>query len=82
VRSRRALDFLRDKVPGVQVPDEVYRQLRAVPADRIAAEGGRLAAEIIKQVTDVPGVAGVHLLTAGNEQAVPGILDEAGLDGR
>jgi methylenetetrahydrofolate reductase (NADPH) len=82
VRSRRALDFLRDKVPGVQVPDEVYRQLRAVPADRIAAEGARLAAEIIKQVADVPGVAGVHLLTAGNEQAVPGILDEAGLDGR
>jgi len=24
-------------------------------------------------------VAGVHLLVAGNEQAVPGILDEAGV---
>ncbi len=65
VRSRRALDFLRDKVPGVQVPDEVYRRLRAVPADQTLSE--------------IDGVAGVHLLVAGNEQAVPGILGEAGV---
>jgi len=79
VRSRRALDFMRDKVPGVHVPDDVYRRLRAVPADRTAAEGVRLAAEIVEQVREIPGVAGVHLLVGGNEQAVPGILDGAGL---
>jgi methylenetetrahydrofolate reductase (NADPH) len=86
VRSLRALDFMRDKVPGVHVPDDVYRRLRAVPADQTAAEGARLAAEIVEQVREIPGVAGVHLLAAGNEQAVPGILDGAGLgvghDGR
>jgi methylenetetrahydrofolate reductase (NADPH) len=86
VRSLRALDFMRDKVPGVYVPDQVYRRLRAVPADRTAAEGVRLAAEIVEQVREIAGVAGVHLLVAGNEQAVPGILDGAGLgvgnDGR
>ncbi len=79
VRSLRALDFMRDKVPGVQVPDEVYRRLRAVPADQAGAEGTRLAAEIVEQVREIPGVAGVHLLVAGNERAVPGILDGAGL---
>ena len=79
VRSRRALDFMRDKVPGVQVPDDVYRRLRGVLADRTAAEGARLAAEIIQQLTAIDGVAGVHLLVAGNEQAVPGILDGAGV---
>ena len=86
VRSRNALDFMRDKVPGVQVPDDVYRRLRAVPADQTAAEGARLAAETIQQLSAIDGVAGVHLLVAGNEQAVPGILDEAGVravrDGR
>ena len=76
VRSRRALDFMRDKVPGVQVPDDVYRRLRGVPADQTAAEGARLAAETIQQLSTIDGVAGVHLLVAGNEQAVPGILDE------
>jgi len=79
VRSVRALDYMRDHVPGVEVPDDVYRRIRAVPSDRQAAEGGRLAAEIIQQVGGIPGVAGVHLLVAGNEQAVPDILDRAGL---
>jgi methylenetetrahydrofolate reductase (NADPH) len=79
VRSRNALDYMRDKVPGVFVPDDVYRRLRAVPADQTAAEGARLAAETIQQLSAIEGVAGVHLLVAGNEQAVPGILDSTGV---
>jgi len=79
VRSRRALDFMRDQVPGVYVPDDVYRRLTGVPPDRTAAAGVALAAETVRQLAAMPGVAGVHLLVAGNEQAVPAILDEAGL---
>ncbi len=80
VRSRRALDFMRDQVPGVYLPDEVYRRLNGVPAGRTAAEGVTIAAETVKQLAEIPGVAGVHLLVAGNEQAVPAILAEAGLN--
>jgi methylenetetrahydrofolate reductase (NADPH) len=80
VRSRRALDYMREKVPGVIVPDEVYRRLQAVPAGRFAAEGARLAAETVRQVRAIRGVAGVHLLVAGNEEAVPAILDGAGIE--
>ena len=78
VRSRRALDFMRDHVPGVK-SDAVYQRLTAVPADQIAAEGARLAAETIAQLAQIPGVAGVHLLAAGNEGAIPAILDAAGV---
>jgi len=79
VRSVRALEYMRDKVPGVEVPDDVFRRLRAVPPGQQTAEGVKLAAEIIQQLGEIPGVAGVHLLVAGNEQAVPDILDEAGV---
>ena len=79
VRTVRALDYMRDHVPGVEVPDDVFRRLRAVPPEKTAAEGIKLAAEIIQQLGAIPGVAGVHLLVAGNEQAVPDILDEAGI---
>ena len=79
VRSVRALEYMRDKVPGVEVPDDVFRRLRAVPPGQQTAEGIKLAAEIIQQLGEIPGVAGVHLLVAGNEQAVPDILDEAGV---
>jgi methylenetetrahydrofolate reductase (NADPH) len=79
VRSVRALEYMREHVPGVEVPDGVFQRLQAVPEDKQAAEGVKLAAEIIQQVGEIPGVAGVHLLVAGNEQAVPDILDRAGL---
>jgi methylenetetrahydrofolate reductase (NADPH) len=77
VRSIKALDYMRDHVPGVEVPDEAYQRLRAVPPDKTEKEGVKLAAEIIQQVAEIPGVAGVHLLVAGNERAVPQILESA-----
>jgi methylenetetrahydrofolate reductase (NADPH) len=79
VRSLRALDFIRDKLAGVDVPDDVYRRLRAVPADQVAAEGVRLAAETVAQLGQIPGVAGVHLMVPGNERVIPAILDGAGV---
>jgi methylenetetrahydrofolate reductase (NADPH) len=79
VRSRRALDYMRAKVPGVIVPGDVYRRLTAGPADRFADEAAKLAAELVQQVRDIEGVAGVHLFAAGNEQAIPPILDSAGI---
>jgi methylenetetrahydrofolate reductase (NADPH) len=82
VRSLRALDYIRDQVLGTHVPDEVYRRLRGVAEDRIAGEGERLAAETVMRLREIDGVAGVHLLAAGNEDAVPPILDEAGIGAR
>ncbi len=79
VRSAKALEYMRGHVPGVEVPDDAYQRLRAVPPEKQAAGGVRLAAEIIQQLAEIPGVAGVHLLVAGNERAVPAILDEAGI---
>jgi methylenetetrahydrofolate reductase (NADPH) len=79
VRSRRGLDFMRDKVAGVIVPDDAYRRLTGVPADQTAAEGARLAAEIIQQLATMEGVAGVHLMVPGNERALPDILDASGV---
>jgi methylenetetrahydrofolate reductase (NADPH) len=80
VRSLRALDFMASgRVPGVVVPDDVQQRLRSVPDDQVEEEGARLAAEAIAQVKEIPGVAGVHLLTAGYEKKVPELLDLAGV---
>jgi methylenetetrahydrofolate reductase (NADPH) len=81
VRSLRALGHLRS-LPGLYVPDEVERRLRAVPADRVAQEGEELCAEIIAQVRQIPGISGVHIMAPGHEQAIPGILGAAGLPRR
>jgi methylenetetrahydrofolate reductase (NADH) len=79
IRSLRALDHMRGNVPGVYVPDEIDRRLRLVPADRVAEEGMLVAAEIIQQVRELDGVAGVHVMAFGHEHAIPPVLERAGL---
>jgi methylenetetrahydrofolate reductase (NADPH) len=82
VKSLRALEHMKNEVPGMYVPDEVVRRLRGVPSDRVAQEGLNLCAEIVQQVKAIPGVAGVHLMAFSWEDAIPEILDRAGIGRR
>jgi hypothetical protein len=73
---------MRGEVPGMYVPDDIVARLRGVPEDRVAAEGLALCADVIRQVREIPGVAGVHVMAIGWEDAVPEILERAGLGRR
>jgi methylenetetrahydrofolate reductase (NADPH) len=79
VKSIRALEHMRNEVPGMYVPDEVMRRLRGVPSDQVAAEGLKLCSEIIAEVKTIPGVAGVHVMAFSWEDAIPEILERAGI---
>ena len=80
IRSVRALDFMASgRVPGVQIPQDVQRRLRGAGEANVGAEGAKLAAEVIAAVRQIPGVAGVHLLTAGYEKHIPELLGMAGV---
>lgn len=79
IRSLRALEFMRSEVPGMYVPDSVVRRLRGVPEDKVSEEGLKLCSEIIAEVKTIPGVAGVHVMAVSWEDAVPEILERAGL---
>jgi methylenetetrahydrofolate reductase (NADPH) len=82
VRSLRALDYISTKVPGIHVPDAMVRRLRGVPADRVAEEGMQICVEIIQRLTEIPGVAGAHLMAFGYERGIPEILERAGVGPR
>jgi len=82
ILNLRALDHLQHRVPGVHVPDQVADRLRAAGPDGIAAAGTRLCAQTIGQLSQIPGVAGVHVMAVANERAIPGILELAGLPAR
>src|SRR6266508_2459102 len=79
IRSIRALEHMRRDVPGLYVPDEVVRRLSGVPEARVPEEGVELCAEIIQEVRQIPGVAGVHVMAFAWEDIIPDLLIRAGL---
>lgn len=78
-RSAGALRYLRDEVPGIDVPDDVMARLAAAPAERQREEAVAMAVETLAELRTTPGVAGVHLMTIRNEDAIGEVLDRAGL---
>ena len=82
IRSPRALEFLRHRVPGVHVPDDLYRRLAAVPEHRFAREAFAHCEETVEQVRDIAGVRGIHVMALGREQDVPELLERAGVGRR
>jgi methylenetetrahydrofolate reductase (NADPH) len=79
LRSERAAEFMRTKVPGVRIPDEVVDRLRKTPKERKRDVGKQICVEIIEQVREIPGVAGVHVMAYRQEELVAEIIEEAGL---
>jgi methylenetetrahydrofolate reductase (NADPH) len=82
IKSLRALEHMCRDVPGMHVPDDVIRRLRGVPEDRVGAEGLAVCCEILAQLKDIPGVAGVHVMAVNWEDAIPEILERAGIGPR
>ena len=79
LRSAKAAEFLRSRIPGVVIPDEVIRRLRGVPADKQKEEGRSICIEMIQQVREIPGVSGVHVMAYRQEELVAEIIEDAGL---
>jgi len=79
LRSERAAEFMRTKVPGVIIPDVIVEPLRKTPKRHKRAEGKRICVEIIQQVREIEGVAGVHVMAYRHEELVAEIVDEAKL---
>ncbi len=79
-RSLGMARYMKKFVPGMDVPDTVIDRLRGA-ADK-EDEGINICVDIINQVKEIKGVAGVHIMAIEWESAVPEIVSRAGLNQR
>jgi methylenetetrahydrofolate reductase (NADPH) len=79
LRSGKAAEFMRSKVPGVYIPDEVVERLNKTPKEKQKEEGKQICIEIIQQVREIEGTAGVHIMAYRQEELVAEIVNDAGL---
>lgn len=79
LRSEKAAEFMRTKVPGVYIPDSIVERLAKTPKKEKRKEGKKICVEIIEQVREIEGVAGVHVMAYRQEELVAQIIEDAGL---
>ena len=79
--SARVADIIRTKVPGVVIPDAVVERLAGVPKAQQEEEGMDVCLEIIEQVREIEGIAGVHLMAHRREDLVAEVVRRVGLQG-
>ena len=77
IRSVGMARYMRDYVSGVSVPDEIVTRMEE--AKTAKEEGVIIALEVIEQLKEIPGVHGIHIMAVGWEDAVPDIVEKAGL---
>ncbi|MEA3469604.1 MAG: acetyl-CoA decarbonylase/synthase complex subunit delta [Thermodesulfobacteriota bacterium] len=69
--------YMKKFVPGMDVTDDVIQRMK--DAKDKQDEGIQICADIINEVKDIEGVAGIHCMAIEWESAVPEILTRAGL---
>ncbi len=78
-KSAGMAKYMKNKVPGMSVPDEMIKRMAGVPKEKQAEEGITICVETIQRLKEVKGVRGFHIMAIEWEQKVPEIVERAGL---
>jgi len=77
VRAAAMARYMKDNVPGVYVPEQLVKRMEGAKSGK--EEGLNMAVELVHQVREIKGVHGIHIMAVGWEEAVPQIVERAGL---
>lgn len=78
-KSAGMAKYIKNRVPGMDVPDEVVQRMGGVPKEKQAEEGINICVESIQRLKEVKGVRGFHIMAIEWEQKVPEIVERSGL---
>lgn len=77
--SAKTAKWMRSNVPGVHIPDEIIR--RQEQAEKPKLEGRKICAEIMQQIKEIDGVAGIHVMAYRQEKWVGDVVKRSGVLG-
>ncbi|UCH20401.1 MAG: methylenetetrahydrofolate reductase [Deltaproteobacteria bacterium] len=71
--------YMKNRVPGMDVPEEVVKRMADTPKEKQPEEGIKICIESIERLKEVEGVRGFHIMAIEWEEKVPEIVEAAGL---
>jgi methylenetetrahydrofolate reductase (NADH) len=79
LKSAKMAEYMKSQVAGMDIPEEMIRRLKSVPAKEQRREGLKISVETIQILKEIEGVRGIHIMAIEWEEAVPQIVEKAGL---
>lgn len=77
--SAKSAEWIRTHVPGVHIPDSVIDRLKGAKNQR--DEGLTICVELIRELAEIEGVHGVHIMAFRQEKFVGEIVTRSGILG-
>ena len=71
--------YMKNRVPGMVVPDEVVKRMSGVSKEKQPEEGMNICVETIQRLKEQEGVRGFHIMAIEWEEKVPEIVERSGL---
>jgi methylenetetrahydrofolate reductase (NADPH) len=75
LRSVKSARWIKEKLYGAIIPDALIARLEG--AGDPVAEGRRICLDLVRELADIPQVAGAHVMAPHNEAAVPDVIRAA-----
>jgi len=79
MKSLGMAKYMKEKVPGMDIPDAVIDRLAGVDKAKQADEGIKMAIEQIQRLKECKGIKGFHIMAIEWEEKVPELVKGAGL---
>jgi methylenetetrahydrofolate reductase (NADPH) len=71
--SAKSARWMKEKLFGVIIPDWIVDRMDKASDPK--AEGQAIAVEILRELAEIPGVSGAHIMAPLNEGAIPGVIE-------
>jgi methylenetetrahydrofolate reductase (NADPH) len=78
-KSAGMAKYMKNRVPGMDVPEDVVKRMSGVPKEKQPEEGLKICIETIQRLKEVEGVKGFHVMAIEWEEKVPEIVEKSGL---
>jgi methylenetetrahydrofolate reductase (NADPH) len=75
LRSAKSALWMKEKLFGTIIPDTIVARMEKTGDP--AAEGRAICVDLIRELSEIPGVAGVHIMAPNNDAAVPEVIRQA-----
>jgi methylenetetrahydrofolate reductase (NADPH) len=75
--SANAAIWFKKNMPAVNIPMKLVERLDG--ASNPEFEGVKICSELMQEISEIPGVSGVNLMTMGDPDSIPAVIKASGL---